>query len=808
MVRAVTPIPFVKARFFDRCGKPLAGGKVYTYEANTTTPKVTYKDPYGLTPNTNPIILDAAGEADIYLDGTYRIRITDRNDVLVNDVAKIGSWFSDNLQDTLDNISGAMDNALKPILQNLDDAINTAAAAAAGANGWTDLLITTESGKTQRQVNDKTAIFYNTVADMVADTKLKAGKAVITHGYYSANDGGGARYLIKDTATDYSIPVANNLHAVFADSFDIRKFGIVDDPSFTEVQDSNLTRMCCYADKYSYVVDFHNFSIKTPQTLFYPTGRGVQYRGLGFNKVHEIKNINMAHNVGDTQQAEGLTHIMIKFLSYDDIKGELRFSNITLDGIIQNYSTTVGESDGGFNGILIETHGLESTLWQQANHRIFPLDIYFDNIKFITPCMSYGISASAFKSRRITAKNLRGDVVGLMSFVYADEIDISDVDGVYRKDLHKIGRSLVRSCVHIEPEMGESGKADIKYLSVSNIKFKDNEGNDALGFFSYARGQLDIVDARFTDIDGALRLDINPSNGSKITNLNVSNVNRISLLCRAVSITIDKIKSQNWYTNNIANDGVFEYHTFDYLIVDEKLDISNTKFVGNAVAPDTYFQGGQLSVSKSSFRGYGNQNIVFKAPTGFNKVELEDCLYNLEKSKIYSGKTSEVIIKEGRFLDYSTNFLDITNTSNAVRVIFDDVICDGVLTNLAASTTTTYVDLMNMRLNQRLDNMLTSTTVLRASGLFSNGFTATTPTNTTVPANSIIGFNIDMPFRLSYGDFKIIYPEQNGCIFTAHTSDDLAALSVLRIYVQNTTGSSVDISGKTFSVMFSYAYSK
>ena len=41
MVKAVTPIPFVKARFFDRCGKPLAGGKVYTYEANTTTDKTT-----------------------------------------------------------------------------------------------------------------------------------------------------------------------------------------------------------------------------------------------------------------------------------------------------------------------------------------------------------------------------------------------------------------------------------------------------------------------------------------------------------------------------------------------------------------------------------------------------------------------------------------------------------------------------------------------------------------------------------------------------------------------------------------------
>ncbi len=154
MVRAVTPIPFVKARFFDRCGKPLAGGKVYTYEANTTTPKVTYKDPYGLTPNTNPIILDAAGEADIYLDGTYRIRITDRNDVLVNDVEKIGSWFSDNLQDTLDNISGAMDDALKPILQNLDEAINTAAAAGAGTNGWVDTLVAAGGNLNQRQVND------------------------------------------------------------------------------------------------------------------------------------------------------------------------------------------------------------------------------------------------------------------------------------------------------------------------------------------------------------------------------------------------------------------------------------------------------------------------------------------------------------------------------------------------------------------------------------------------------------------------------------------------------------------------------
>ena len=199
MVRAVTPIPFVKARFFDRCGKPLAGGKVYTYEANTTTPKVTYKDPYGLTPNTNPIILDAAGEADIYLDGTYRIRITDRNDVLVNDVAKIGSWFSDNLQDTLDNISGAMDDALKPILQNLDNAINIAAAAGAGANGWTDTLIAVSENVNQRQINDG----LESISQLLAIKNPRNGQRVYVKSYHAGYNRGGGWFVFDATINDW-----------------------------------------------------------------------------------------------------------------------------------------------------------------------------------------------------------------------------------------------------------------------------------------------------------------------------------------------------------------------------------------------------------------------------------------------------------------------------------------------------------------------------------------------------------------------------------------------------------------------------
>jgi len=51
----------VGSQFFDNNGVPLAGGKIYTYEAGTTTPLATYTSSTGTTAHTNPIILDSAG---------------------------------------------------------------------------------------------------------------------------------------------------------------------------------------------------------------------------------------------------------------------------------------------------------------------------------------------------------------------------------------------------------------------------------------------------------------------------------------------------------------------------------------------------------------------------------------------------------------------------------------------------------------------------------------------------------------------------------------------------------------------------
>lgn len=108
----------LRQKFFDSNGEPLAGGKLYSYAAGTTTPQVTYTDQGGGTPNANPTILDANGEADIWIGtGSYKFVLKDADDVT--------QWTVDNVQslraliaDTV-NEEGAL--AVTNNLSDLDD---------------------------------------------------------------------------------------------------------------------------------------------------------------------------------------------------------------------------------------------------------------------------------------------------------------------------------------------------------------------------------------------------------------------------------------------------------------------------------------------------------------------------------------------------------------------------------------------------------------------------------------------------------------------------------------------------------------
>ncbi len=83
-------IPNIIQKFLNADGEPLAGGKLYTYQAGTSTPLETFVDQTEATPNTNPIILDANGEARIWIGAdAYKFVLTDEDDVVL--------WTEDNI---------------------------------------------------------------------------------------------------------------------------------------------------------------------------------------------------------------------------------------------------------------------------------------------------------------------------------------------------------------------------------------------------------------------------------------------------------------------------------------------------------------------------------------------------------------------------------------------------------------------------------------------------------------------------------------------------------------------------------------
>ena len=94
--------PRGKVQFLDANGEPLVGGKINTYAAGTTTPLATYTNYGALTPAANPVILDARGEANVWLGtGPYKLRLTSATDVDIWTVDDIYSEGAQSMQELL-----------------------------------------------------------------------------------------------------------------------------------------------------------------------------------------------------------------------------------------------------------------------------------------------------------------------------------------------------------------------------------------------------------------------------------------------------------------------------------------------------------------------------------------------------------------------------------------------------------------------------------------------------------------------------------------------------------------------------------
>lgn len=166
----LTPAP--KIQFFDANGNPLAGGKLYSYDAGTTTPRSTYTDYGGGTPNANPVILDSRGEANVWLDSAlYKLKLTSATDVEIWTVDNVGGAA------TLAQLAASGGSALVGFIQAGTGAVTRTAQAK-----MRDVVSVKDFGAVGDGVADDTAAI-NTAIDYLRNT-TRGGVLLLPVGTY------------------------------------------------------------------------------------------------------------------------------------------------------------------------------------------------------------------------------------------------------------------------------------------------------------------------------------------------------------------------------------------------------------------------------------------------------------------------------------------------------------------------------------------------------------------------------------------------------------------------------------------------
>ena len=227
-------------QFFDNNGVPLAGGKLYTYAAGTTTPQTTYTSRDGLTANANPIILDSAGRTPQQIWSTegllYKYVITTSSNVLIRTWDNIGgtevaSDLGADLANTTDNAKG---DALVGFKQANINGFFTGAVARTVSDKLQEIISVKDFGAVGDGVADDTDAFQAAYNALAANrvSPFGTGKIYIPRGNYLINgtvaltsaistifvgDGPDASQIIRTVDTGDLFVIGTYVYLEFAD---------------------------------------------------------------------------------------------------------------------------------------------------------------------------------------------------------------------------------------------------------------------------------------------------------------------------------------------------------------------------------------------------------------------------------------------------------------------------------------------------------------------------------------------------------------------------------------------------------------
>lgn len=225
--------PQIQQKFTDDSGAPLVGGKIYTYEAGTTTPLETYTDATEDTANANPIILDSNGACDMWLGSrAYKFVITDSADVTLKTIDNVNqasentesspdllqnfglsaSTGSSALTINLTNSTGADPTALSPVTVGFRSTTLSSGLTSVLTVG-SSLGMVVSSGSTLGHANGVTdyiyvyLLNYNGVAEMAVSSTLYPETGLYTTVAEGAGGAADSRSPIYSIAARTNVPI-------------------------------------------------------------------------------------------------------------------------------------------------------------------------------------------------------------------------------------------------------------------------------------------------------------------------------------------------------------------------------------------------------------------------------------------------------------------------------------------------------------------------------------------------------------------------------------------------------------------------
>lgn len=213
------------------------------------------------------------------------------------------------------------------------------------------------------KVKDKKAIrYYDTVADMKADTTLKNGMHVKTKGYYSANDGGCAEYHITNTSslTEYQETLNNNLYAtlIINKVINVKQLGAYGDSTHDDTSyiESAITKYnTIFIPEGSYLID-DSISLLSKDLEIYGTSNTfiinddsdifIKTSNVGYINIHDL-NFNLSNS----------NYCAIKYTATVDVTthdNAIRINNCKFFGTQKDTLATAIYLDGVYNPIITE----------------------------------------------------------------------------------------------------------------------------------------------------------------------------------------------------------------------------------------------------------------------------------------------------------------------------------------------------------------------------------------------------------------------------------------------------------------------